>query len=219
MILAGRVSVNGDIISLLGTKVDPEHDVVAVDGVPVSKPNTRTIMLHKPAGCLTTRMDPRARDTVMALVPEISGLHPIGRLDKDTTGLLLLTNDGDLTYALTHPKHHVEKTYRAWVQGVPEHAALDRLRQGIELDDGLTAPAQVRRIFTRDDRTLIDITIHEGRKRQVRRMMDAIGVPVVSLARTRIGPLTLGDLPEGKWREVTAEEVAALYQAAGVCKA
>ncbi len=201
-------------VTLLGTQVDPARDIVAVDGVPVRLPAHRTLMLNKPAGVITTRSDPHARDTVMALLPEIPGLHPIGRLDKETTGLLLLTNDGDLTYALTHPKHHVEKTYRAWVQGVPDTAALAQLRDGVLLEDGLTAPAHVKRILTREDRTLLEITIHEGRKRQVRRMLLVVGHPVISLARTRIGPLTLGDLPEGQWREVTADEVRTLYATA-----
>ena len=183
--------------------------------MPVTKPAHRTLMLNKPAGYLTTRDDPRARDTVMMLVPEIPGLHPVGRLDKDTTGLLLLTNDGDLTYALTHPKHHVDKIYRAWVEGLPSRWALDALRAGVFIEDGMTAPAQARRVLTRGERTLVEITIHEGRKRQVRRMLHAVSVPVISLARTRVGPLELGDLPEGQWRELTATEIAALFAAAG----
>lgn len=214
--MAKRVTINGEVVTLLGTQVDPARDAIAVDGVPVCLPSHRTLMLHKPAGVITTCSDPRARDTVMALLPAIPGLHPVGRLDKDTTGLLLLTNDGDLTYALTHPKHHVEKTYRAWVDGMPGQNALGQLRAGLLLDDGLTSPAEVKRVLTRAERTLLEITIHEGRKRQVRRMLQSIGHPVISLARTRVGPLTLGDLPEGQWREVSTEEVHALYQAAGV---
>lgn len=208
--------MNGEVITLLGTRADPAVDVVAVDGIPLTRPAHHTLLLHKPAGCITTRDDPRSRDTVMALVPDIAGLHPVGRLDKDTTGLLLLTNDGGLTYALTHPKHHVEKTYRAWVEGVPDHAVLEQLRTGIQLDDDLTAPAQVRRILTRADNTLLELVIHEGRKRQIRRMLLAVGFPVVSLSRVRLGPLELGELPEGKWRELSNEEILTLYPIAGV---
>ena len=216
LILAGRVAVNGEVVSLLGTRADPACDVVSLDGIPITRPQHRTLLLHKPAGYITTRDDPRSRDTVMALVPDIPGLHPVGRLDKDTTGLLLLTNDGGLTYALTHPKHHVDKTYRAWVDGVPDQVALEQLRTGVMVEDRLTAPALVRRVLTREGRTLLELTIHEGRKRQIRRMLLAVGVPVVSLSRIRLGPLELGELPEGQWRELNAEEVRALYVAAGV---
>ncbi len=215
LIQDGRVTVNGRV-AVLGTQVDPARDVVAVDGRIISRPAPRVIMLHKPAGVVTSRKDPHASDTVMSLVPPIPGLHPVGRLDKHTTGLLLLTNDGDLTYALTHPRHHVDKTYRAWVRGVPGNEALRRLRQGIQLEDGLTAPAQVRRLQTRGDRTLVEVTIHEGRKRQVRRMLEAVDAPVISLARTRLGPLTLGDLPEGRWRDLSDGELRELYRAAGL---
>jgi pseudouridine synthase len=213
LITDGRVTVNNAVVALLGTRVDPQRDVIAVDGVPIHRPEQRTIMLNKPAGYITTRQDPHAPDTIMALVPEIPGLHPIGRLDKNTTGLLLLTNDGALTYALTHPKHHVEKTYRAWVQGIPREEQLERLRRGVLLDDGPTAPAQLYLVRHAADRALLEIVIHEGRKRQVRRMCDAIGHPVIALSRLRIGPLALGDLPEGRWRDLTAEEIRSLQTA------
>lgn len=215
LIKAGRVTVNGQVVNL-GDCVDPLRDLVAVDGQPVHLPAWRTIMLNKPAGIVTSRKDPHATDTVMSLVPPIPGLHPVGRLDKNTTGLLLLTNDGELTFALTHPRHVVDKTYRAWVRGIPSNDALQQLRRGIALADGPTAPAQARRIFTRADRTMVEITIHEGRKRQVRRMLEAVGAPVISLSRVRIGPLGLGDLPEGQWRDLREDELAALYHAAGV---
>lgn len=208
--------MNGEKVSLLGLQVDPAVDIIAVDGVVITKPELRTIMLHKPEGCISTVTDPQARDTVMTLVPEIPGLHPVGRLDKDTTGLLLLTNEGALTYALTHPKHHVNKVYDAMVEGMPNEDALTKLREGVELDDGMTAPAQVRRLEYRGRTTILELVIHEGRKRQIRRMCLAIGHPVVRLRRVRVGPLTLGNLPEGQWRDVTPTEIAALYRAAGV---
>jgi pseudouridine synthase len=216
LILAGRVTVNGAVLTLLGTQVDPARDVVAVDGVPVRAATVHaTLMLNKPAGFITTRSDPHARETVMSLVPKIPGLHPIGRLDQDTTGLLLLTTDGALTYALTHPRHQVEKTYQAWVRGNPDPEALRRLREGVMVEGRLTAPARVGVLKEKKSRTLLAITIHEGRKRQVRRMCKAVGYPVESLTRTRLGPLKLGTLPEGKWRELTDREVAALFKASG----
>jgi len=183
--------------------------------VPVTLPLHRAILLHKPPGYITTVSDPHARDTVMSLVPPIEGLHPIGRLDMDTTGMLLLTNDGDLTYALTHPRHQVNKTYRAWVEGQPNEKHLAQLRHGIELNDGPTAPAEVRVMAREKTRTLLDITIHEGRNRQVRRMLLAVGHPVITLTRLSIGPLDLGQLPEGHWRDLTEAEVQALFDASG----
>ena len=215
MILAGRVTVNGALVTLLGTRVDAERDVVAVDGVPVTRPAKHTLMLNKPPGYLTTVSDPQARNTVMSLAPAIDGLHPIGRLDQETTGLLLLTNDGDLTFALTHPRHHVDKTYRAWVTGRPNEKHLAQLRRGIVLSDGLTAPAEVEIVARDAERTLVEVTIFEGRKRQVRRMLQTIGHPVLSLTRLSIGPLTLGPLPEAQWRELNEAEVQALYHASG----
>jgi 23S rRNA pseudouridine2605 synthase len=216
LIITGRVTVNGDIITLLGTRVDPECDIVTVDGQLITLPTMlNTIMLHKPAGFLTTVSDPRQRDTVMTLVPPIDGLHPIGRLDKDTTGLLLLTNDGALTFALTHPRHHVNKTYRAWVNGLPNDKHLQQLRNGIELGDGITAPANVTVITCETSRTLLELTIHEGRNRQIRRMLLAIGHPVLTLARIRIGLLSLDDLPEASWRNLSDIEIQDLYAAAG----
>jgi 23S rRNA pseudouridine2605 synthase len=209
------VTVNGDVVERLGTRVDPKGDIVAVDGVLISLPALCAIMLHKPAGYLTTVSDPFARDTVMALVPPIDGLHPIGRLDKETTGLLLFTNDGALTFALTHPRNHVNKTYRAWVTGLPNEKHLEQLRLGIVLSDGLTAPADALIVARESERTLVELIIHEGRKRQIRRMLQAIGHPVLSLIRLGVGPLFLGPLPESHWRELTAEEIQALFIAAG----
>ncbi len=210
MIKAGRVTINGETATL-GARVDPAHDVVAVDGHSIARSTTqRTLMLNKPAGYVTTRHDPHAVNTVMSLLPPIPGLHPIGRLDKNTTGLLLFTTDGDLTFTLTHPRHAVDKTYRAWVDGVPSNATLEQLRKGVLLEDGLTAPARVRRLITHGERTQVEVIIHEGRKRQVRRMLEALGHRVRALTRTRLGPLSLGELPEGKWRDLTEEEVRAL---------
>ena len=186
------------------------HDVVAVDGRPVSPVHERVIYaLNKPAGVVSTARDPQGRPTVVTMVPQTERLYPVGRLDIDTTGLILLTNEGDLAHRLTHPSFEVEKTYRAVVGAPPvREAALRALREGVELDDGRTAPARVRRVSA----DTIEITIHEGRKRQVKRMCEAVGHPVKRLERIAFGPLQLGELPRGRWRKLGAGEVDALVQ-------
>ena len=209
----GRVCVNGEVVKELGSKVDPLVDSVTVDGVEVRYPGqATTLMLHKPAGYITTMSDPYKRPCVASLVPteKYPGLFPIGRLDADTTGLLLFTTDGDLGNLLMHPRHHVEKTYEALVEGAVRDEELEILRVGIELDDGVTLPAEV---FLQQCNTLhsrIEIRIKEGRKRQVRRMFEAIGHSVEQLHRTRIGSLSLGELPSGEWRELSLEEISLL---------
>jgi 23S rRNA pseudouridine2605 synthase len=205
-----RVTVNGEVADL-GRRVEVEHDLVAVDGTPIPvNPGIVHYLLNKPAGVVTTADDPQGRPTVVGLVPAEPRVFPVGRLDQDTEGLLLLTNDGDLTHRLTHPRYGVDKEYLAHVQGTPARAALRRLREGIELDDGLTAPAQVVLVSP----SLLRITIHEGRNRQVRRMCEAIGNPVERLVRVRIGPLTDRRLKPGSWRALTVDEVMALEDAA-----
>ena len=168
-------------------------------------------LLNKPAGVVTTASDTHGRDTVLELVPTEPRVHPVGRLDMETEGLLLLTNDGVLTHRITHPSFGVEKEYVAEVEGRPGRGALRRLREGIELDDGMTAPAKVSELQP----GLLRLTIHEGRNRQVRRMCDAIGHPVIRLVRTRIGPLRDPQLAPGEWRELTQDEVRALERATG----
>ena len=206
LIEQGRVTVNGDV-AVLGRRIDVEHDAVAVDGVPVGvRPDLVYYLLHKPAGVVTTASDTHGRDTVLELVPAEPRVFPVGRLDMDTEGLLLLTNDGELAHRLTHPSFGVDKEYLAHVEGKPDKNALVRLRKGVELEDGMTAPAKVALL----DDSLLRIVIHEGRKRQVRRMCEAIGHPVIRLVRTRIGPLTDTKLKAGEWRRVTSEEVIAL---------
>ena len=210
LIRDGRVTVNGRQAEL-GARVDVEQDEVAVDGVPVGvRPGLVYYLLNKPAGVVTTADDPQGRPTVVALVPPEPRVHPVGRLDQDTEGLLLLTNDGDLTHRLTHPSFGVDKEYLADVEGTPSRGALRRLREGVELDDGPTAPAKVAAVGDHGLR----LTIHEGRNRQVRRMCEAVGHPVVRLVRTRIGPLRDRDLPPGEWRALAPEEVRALAEAA-----
>ena len=211
LIAAGRVTVNGERASL-GRRVDPEHDDVALDGTPVGvRAGLVHYLLNKPPGVVTTADDPQGRPTVVGLVPDEPRVFPVGRLDMDTEGLLVLTNDGALTHRMTHPSFGVEKEYVAQVEGTPSRRAVRRLREGIELDDGPTAPAKA----TLAGASVIRITIHEGRNRQVRRMCEAIGHPVTRLVRTRIGPLSDRKLKPGDWRELTVDEVRALERAAG----
>jgi 23S rRNA pseudouridine2605 synthase len=203
-IRAGRVTVNG-VVADLGTRVSAGDDV-RLDGDPVVPSPQRTVLLHKPAGVVTTARDPHGRPTVVELVGAGARLFPVGRLDLETTGALLLTTDGDLAHRLMHPRHGVPKTYLAEVRGRPPHAAIERLRAGVELEDGPTAPAEVETVRP----GLLRITIHEGRNRQVRRMCAAVGHPARSLHRERYAFLEVGDLAPGRWRDVTAEELEAL---------
>jgi pseudouridine synthase len=204
LIRAGRVTVNG-LPGELGATVE-DGDVVAVDGRPVAPQQLAYLMLHKPAEVVTTASDPQGRRTVLELVDAPQRVFPVGRLDRDTTGLLLLTNDGDLANRLAHPRHGVDKTYVADVDGDPTAEVIRRLAEGVELDDGMTAPARARRLGP----GRIELAIHEGRNRQVRRMCEAVGHPVHRLHRTAYGPLTLGSLAPGRWRPLTANEVEAL---------
>ena len=209
LIAEGRVRVDGDI-AVLGRRVDPETALIEVDGAPVGvRPDLVHYVLNKPAGVVTTADDPQGRPTVVGLVPDEPRVFPVGRLDADTEGLLLLTNDGELAHRLTHPSYGVEKEYVAEVEGLPTRAVLRRLREGVELDDGPTAPARATLI----DPSVVRLTIHEGRNRQVRRMCEAVGHSVVRLVRTRIGPLADRSLAPGAWRELTGDEVRSLQRA------
>lgn len=209
LIADGLVTVNGEVAEL-GRRVDPEVDRVEVDGVPVGiRPGLVHYLLNKPAGVVTTAADTHGRPTVVDLVPGEPRVFPVGRLDLETEGLLLLTNDGDLAHRITHPSHGVEKEYLAEVASPPSRGAVRRLREGVDLEDGRTAPARVALVAP----TLVRLTIHEGRNRQVRRMLEAVGHPVVRLIRTRIGPLTDRRLAPGEWRPLTTEEVRSLETA------
>jgi 23S rRNA pseudouridine2605 synthase len=214
LIADGRVTVNGEV-AVLGRRVDPQTDRIALDGVPVVVDTSLVHwVLNKPAGCVTTAHDTHGRQTVLDLVPGEPRVFPVGRLDLDTEGLLILTNDGDLTQLLTHPRHGVEKEYFVEVEGKPSPAALRTLRTGVELDDGLTRPAQAKILQeSATGTTALTIIVKEGRKRMVRRMCAEVGHPVVRLARTRIGPLRDPHLAPGEWRVLTSDEVRALYAA------
>jgi 23S rRNA pseudouridine2605 synthase len=209
LVAAGRVAVNGRV-ARLGERADPERDAITLDGRPVRREPHAYWLLHKPAGVLTTVRDPRGRRTVMDLVPRDRGrLFPVGRLDRDTEGLLLLTNDGEVAQALLHPSRESPRVYRVTVRGRLDAEAARRLARGVRLDDGVpTAPARVgRRAYdAAADTTTFPLTLVEGRKRQIRRAMEALGHPVVRLVRTRMGPLSLGRLPRGRARELSPAE-------------
>ena len=210
MIAAGRITVDGEVAEL-GRRVDPAEVRIAVDGVPLSvRPGLVTYLLNKPPGVVSTASDPEGRPTVVDLVPAEPRVHPVGRLDADSEGLLLLTNDGDLTFHLTHPRFGVEKEYLVAVQGRLRPNEVRRLREGVTLEDGITAPARVALV----EPDVARITIHEGRNRQVRRMCAAVGHPVLRLVRVRIGPLADRSLAPGEWRPLTFTEVRALAAAA-----
>lgn len=220
LISAGRVQVNGVVIREPGSRVDAAHDTVLVDGRTVQLNSQQVyILLHKPEGYLSTVSDPQGRPTVLDLLPadlRALRIYPVGRLDSDTSGLLLLTNDGDFALHLTHPRYALDKHYEALVQGRPSNSALYALRQGVVITEDndrrhKTAPARVGLIRHAGEHTWLSLTIHEGRKRQVRRMLAALGLPVIALKRIGIGTVTLGSLPAGGWRHLTTNEMQALH--------
>ncbi len=218
LISAGRVRLNGNLVVEFGTKVLPGRDVVEVDGVAVRVKSDRVyVVLNKPVGYVSTLKDPQGRRTVAELMPETDHrLFNVGRLDMDTTGVLLLTDDGELAHRLMHPRYHVSKEYLATVAGRPTETTLKQLRAGVELDDGMTRPAEATAERLGDTTSVVRLVIREGRKRQVRRMLRAVGHRVVALHRVRFGPIELGDMALGTTRTLTEDEVAALIANAGL---
>ena len=222
LIVQGRVQVNGRTITELGTRADPDVDEIKVDGRRIhAQRRKRYILLNKPRGYITSRSDPQQRPTVMDLLHGVKEyVYPVGRLDYDSEGLLLLTNDGDLAARLTHPRHEVDKVYQARVRGVPDDHALQRLEKGVTIEGRRTAPARASVVDPPQNRSgdqaTVELAIHEGRQRQVRKMFEAIGHPVVRLRRVRIGPIEDPAIPPGHWRELTPEEIARLQRAAGI---
>ncbi len=218
MIVGGRVSVNGQAVTELGTRADPDVDDIRVDGRRIGKPRRRYIALHKPRGYVTTRSDPQHRPTVLDLLDITEYIYPIGRLDYDSEGLLLLTNDGQVAERLMHPRYGVDREYEARVRGVPDRAAVQRLVEGVVVEGRRTARAQVRVVETgrgaRGDQSILSIVLHEGRTRQVRKMCEAVGHPVVRLRRVRVGPVRLGTLKAGEFRELTRVEIEQLERVA-----
>ncbi len=210
----GRVSVNSRVVRELGTKVDPVRDRILVDGKPIRAEKPVYLALYKPRGYVTTTSDPQNRRKVTDLIGDFpQRVYPVGRLDYDSEGLLLLTNDGDLSYKLTHPKFRVPKTYQVQVEGRPSSDVISLLRQGIELDDGPTMPADIRVLRSCIEKTLLEMTIHEGRNRLIRRMWEAVGHPVIRLKRTRIGDIRLRGMKPGSYRLLSEKEVNALRRA------
>ncbi|URR35784.1 rRNA pseudouridine synthase [Thermosynechococcus sp. HN-54] len=216
LIRSGQVFVNGQRAQL-GDKVDPTRDRIEYRGrrlTPPHPPRRLYLLLHKPRGVLCTCNDPQGRTTVLDLLPpayqRVAGLHPVGRLDANSSGALLLTNDGAFTYYLSHPRHHIPKTYRVWLQGQPPEKVLQRWREGIPLDGVMTLPAAVQLLRSEGDRSLLEIILHEGRNRQIRRVADQLGYPVVALQRIAIGPVHLGNLPPRAVRPLSNRELAAL---------
>ena len=211
MILQGRVRVNGEVVRTLGSKVVPGRDRVEVDGKVVEGARIRWVLFNKPRGAVTTRKDPEGRKTVFDLLPRWAGeLRYVGRLDLLTEGLLLLTNEGEVLHRLTHPSFEVEREYEVWVQDRPGQGTLRRLLRGVELEDGL---ARVERVEVREktrEGVAMSLVLREGRNREVRRLMEAVELPVLRLKRVRFGPIHLGDLPVGEWRDLTKKEIRAL---------
>jgi len=217
LILAGRVQVNGKTITKLGTKIDPEKDEVRVDGTPLKPPGRMVyIAFYKPRGLLSTAHDPYGRPTILDPIQKemddagIPRIYHVGRLDKDSEGLLILTNDGALTHGLLHPSKKVEKTYVVTVLGVPSPKAIKRLEDGIEIHGKRTLPCRIKRIGHSGNDAVLEVKLKEGRKRQIRHMFKAIGHPVKRLVRTSIGPVRLGGLTPGRWRELSTQELKAL---------
>lgn len=212
MILQGRITVNGNVIRELGAKADPEKDHIKVNGKLINPRQTKTyILLNKPKGYITSLRDTEGRPTVMDLLRRVRAkVYPVGRLDYDTEGLLLLTNDGDLANAIMHPKREISKTYHVKLKGILEDRDLDKLRKGIKIEGGITAPAEAKRLKRTNENSWIEMTIYEGRKRQIRRMLERIGYPVLKLKRIRIGFLDLKGLEIGRYRYLTSEEVSRL---------
>lgn len=215
LILAGKVEVNGEVVTELGTKADPDTDEISVSGRAIKAQQKLYLMLNKPKGVITSATDPEGRKVVTDYIKGIKErVYPVGRLDYDSEGLLLLTNDGELAQKLTHPSHHVPKTYLATVEGIPHGDSLDKLRRGIQLEDGMTAPAELDYYDVDQEKkqATIRITIYEGKNRQVRRMFDAISHPVKRLKRIAMGNLYLQNLKRGLYRHLTKSEVNELKQ-------
>ena len=213
----GRVSVNGSIVRIQGTRVDPAVDLVEVDGIRLdTQVEPRYFLLNKPPGYLTTLEDPHGRPTILDLFKEKGRFFPVGRLDLESRGLLLITNNGFVAHRVTHPSFGVDKTYMVRIKGRVAPGVLKRLREGVDLEEGHTSPARVKVVGKEGDSTVLEFVIHQGWKRQVRRMCDAVGLRVTDLMRTRLGPLSIEGLPEGKWREMSPSELGALFKTLGL---
>ena len=216
-ILEGRVTVNGEPIHSLGRTVDTESDMIFLDGRRLDLPQRyRYVLLNKPGGVITSSVDGRGRKTVLDVIGADERLFPIGRLDLDTEGVLLLTNDGDLAFRLTHPRFEVDKVYEAWVEGLVDFEIVRILAQGVSIEPGKTVTGHAKVLKKESEKSLVEIRLHEGKKRQVKRMMKAVGHPVLYLNRIVFAGLTVGDLKPGEWRDLNDDEVDALYRLVGL---
>ncbi len=217
LIRTGEIKVNGQVVTEMGIQVEPGTDIIEYQGRPISSvPKMVYVLLYKPAGFICSVNDPQGRPTVLNLLKDIKErIYPVGRLDFDTSGLLLLSNDGEFTNLMIHPRYKIIKTYEARVKGSVSQQDLDRMRKGLLLEDGMTAPAQVKLLAQDENSSLLEISIHEGRKRQIKRMCAAINHPVLNLKRTRLAFLSLQDLDEGEYRLLSSQEVEALKKCAG----
>lgn len=204
------VTVNGQRIKESGFRIDPKLDDIRLNGKKILPPTLVYYLLNKPKGIVSTTADEFGRKNVTSLIPTKVRIYPVGRLDKDTTGLIILTNDGELTNLLIHPKYHVDKVYRLRIEGNIDQAQLNALRHGVLLDDGITYPAKVTILKTANRVTFLEMTIHEGRNRQIRRMCETVGVKLLELARIKFGPINIGNLREGQFRRLTESEVSSL---------
>ena len=212
LIMQGRISVNDTIITELGTKVD-NSDIICFDGKEVTREEQKIyVLLNKPVGYVSTVKDQFQRPTVVDLVNITERIFPVGRLDYDTSGLLILTNDGSLTYRLTHPKFKIKKVYMAVIKGIPNREKIKKFENGLEIEDYVTAPAKFKIIKSLNNTSTVEITIYEGKNRQVRKMCESIGHPVLKLKRISFGHLDLEDLPEGKWRKLKKNEISKLLE-------
>lgn len=219
LIRQGRVAVNGRVVRELGVRVDPESDTITVDGQPIQVISQHTyIALHKPPGVITTVDDPWGRPTVLDLVQVDARVYPVGRLDAESEGLVLLTDDGELAHRLTHPRFGHQKEYHVCVAGQLSDGDLERLRSGVRLEDGITAPAQIDVLRYGEGDTWLRMILHEGRKRQIRRMAEAVGHPVKRLIRVRVGPIRLGELAPGRWRHLSQHEIRQVRETIGVTR-
>lgn len=217
LINAGRVSVNGETVQKLGVGVDPESDKIRLDGRAMKPPRQcRYVLLNKPAGTITSVEDGFGRKTVLDLIGARERLFPVGRLDLDTEGALMITNDGDLAFRLAHPRYEIQKVYLAEVEGRINEKAVQRLEQGVDIDPGVCVRGSVKVIARKQDYSRVEIQIHEGKKRQIKRMMKAVGFPVRKLRRIYFAGLSVDGLDTGKWRELTKSEVNALYELTGL---
>ncbi len=217
IIAENRITVNGETVKKLGFAVDPAEDTVCLDGRQLAIPASyRYVLLNKPAGSITSVLDGRGRTTVLDLVGADERLFPVGRLDLDTEGVLLITNDGDLAYRLAHPRFGVRKVYEAWVEGSVGEDAIHALQRGVEIDPGVCVRGEARVLRCRNQESLVEIQVHEGKKRQIKRMMKAVSHPVRKLSRTHFAGLTVDGLKPGEWRELTRDEVDALYRLTGL---